>query len=155
MRKENDTNLAEENVQLRLESDYLNRVHEEAISNFEKKFELIQREVNHLTAENQLLKQNDQHLKRRMNELDVDNIEWREKTKYFEQKTAMSQAAFEIQAQNASEKVFVQKGLNLMHQDAFSDIKALIGNYKRDREQQRAAPNSDGKLNASFGQQFY
>ena len=70
------------NERLRYESEYLARVHEEAISNFEKKFGCIQREVETLTRENEELREADSKNRRRINELDLDNLEWRDRTKH-------------------------------------------------------------------------
>ena len=67
---------------LETELEYYRRTHDVQLDKFDKKFSEFQRELTSLTDQNYVLKEKEKKTKRQLHELEVQNLEWREKFKY-------------------------------------------------------------------------
>jgi chromosome segregation ATPase len=75
-----------ENQHLEFEIESLKRTHNEGISSFEKKFMQLSRELDQLSSQNGEMREREKTFKKKFHDLEVENLEWREKYKYSEQR---------------------------------------------------------------------
>ena len=67
---------------LETELEYYRRTHEVQLDKFDKKFNEFQHELTALTDQNFHLKEKEKKYKRQLHDLEVQNLEWKEKFKY-------------------------------------------------------------------------
>lgn len=143
-----NSDLKEQVRKLTTELEFYKKTHNVSLDKFESKFQDFQTELVGLTATNQQLKEREKNFKRQIRELEFEIIEWKEKAKHT--KIAKEQTEFRLSAREqevvrlAHDKEIesVQKTLLLESRQskkdntdrAFGELKALIGQYKKERE---------------------
>ena len=132
---------------LETELEYYRRSHEMQLDKFDKKFTEFQAELTNLTDQNFHLKEKEKKHKRLIHDLEVQNLEWKEKYKYQSVRNSdlttqvesvekdMQRMANEAGRQTAFVTLQDERSQKKEEatEQAFVDIKSMISQYRRDR----------------------
>ena len=136
---------------LETELEYYRRSHEMQLDKFDKKFTEFQTELTNLTDQNYHLREKEKKNKRKIHDLEVQNLEWKEKYKYQNVRNGdltsqvenverdMQKLANEAGKQAAFVTIQGEKSQRKEEatEQAFVDIKSMISQYRKDRITQK------------------
>ena len=114
----------------------------------------LSRELDQLASQNGEMREREKTFKRKFHELEVENLEWREKYKYSEQRyndqgkrlsEVINENRFQPYIQEQRRPEFEETRKNSTGQSAsepFGDIKSLISKFKQEREMYKEQSNA-------------
>ena len=83
--KEQENEKLKEQVRLvTTELDYYRKSHDLQMDKFDKKFTEFQRELTDLSEQNSMFKDKEKRYKKKINDSEVQNLEWKERCKYLQ-----------------------------------------------------------------------